>query len=667
MKKKILIVDDNTHLTSFLEKRLSDAGYEVITATSGLAAVKALADFSPEIIFSDYYMPNITGDQLCRIIRRMDDLSNVHIIIMSAAASELNLNAADIGADAIIAKGSFKEMEENLLSIIEDMNAGRLSERKNTIGRNYATSRQLTKELIAKHVHLQALLDSISVAVVEVCENSVVYANAATLRIFAKTMEQTLAFPLPDLFHDAVRSEITSLMTSAAEDSFLIRQPGAEGYPELTLTIRKLPQQSGPGCGIFLIDDVTERMRNEKSLRDSQKHLEKLVQERTSDLRQTYEMLQQSQKLEAVGTMAGGIAHDFNNILGGMIGYMELARLEAAPDRRKHYIDEALNISNRAKNLINQLLIFSRPQEHQPKPIPLRQIIKDSIKLLRPIIPSTISITQTITDKDALILGDAVKIQQILINLCSNAHHAMREKGGVLDIRLEREFVAPDDKPSTLGLAPGKYAKLTVSDTGNGIDPAIIDRVFDPFFTTKNPGEGTGLGLSVVYGIVRDHGGKIDIASEKGKGARLSVFLPLVEASASAAESIQAAEPTPKGNERILFIDDESTIVEVVGEMLTSLGYRVTPKNSSMEALDLFRSKPDAFDLVITDMTMPGLRGDELTKELLKIRQDMPIIMCTGFNEMISERRAKEIGIRQFLMKPLRLKDLGNAVRQALS
>lgn len=666
MKKKILIVDDNTHLASFLCKKLTDAGHEVITAANTLAAVKALADFSPEIIFSDYYMPNINGDQLCRIIRRMDDVKNAHIVIMSAAASELNLNASDIGADAVIAKGSFKEMEEHLLAFIEDVNCGRPSQQKNKIGYDGIFPRQLTKEMITKHAYLQALLDSISVGIIEVCADSIVYANATSLRIFAKTPEQVLSLPLPDLFQDTVRAEITALMTSAAEGSLLVSQPGAEGDQERTLSIRKLPQQSGPDCCIFLIDDVTERLRNEKLLRDSHQYLEKLVQERTSDLRRTHEMLQQSQKLEAVGTMAGGIAHDFNNILSGMIGYIELARLEDVSGKCKHYIDEALNVSNRAKNLINQLLIFSRPQEHQRKPLLMRLIVKDSIKLLRPIIPSTIRIAQTITDKEVLILGDAVKIQQILINLCSNAHHAMREKGGILDIRLEQETVASDDKPNTIGLASGKYARLTVSDTGNGIDPAIIDRVFDPFFTTKNPGEGTGLGLSVVYGIVRDHGGKIDISSKNGKGTAVSVYLPVIEASASAAESAQIAEPAPRGNERILLIDDESTIVEVVGEMLTSLGYRVTPKNSSMEAIELFRSKPDSFDLVITDMTMPGLRGDELTKELLKIRKDIPIIMCTGFNEMISESLAKEIGIRQFLMKPLRLKDLGNAVRLAL-
>jgi PAS domain S-box-containing protein len=374
--------------------------------------------------------------------------------------------------------------------------------------------------------------------------------------------------------------------------------------------------------------------------------------------------LRQAQKMEAIGTLAGGIAHDFNNVLMAITGYAELAKLEASRERQAEFLDRTLAASGRAKGLINQILTFSRQREQEKQPIHIGPLIKEGLNLVRSSIPSTIQLHQQIESNPTVVLGDPTQIHQILLNLCTNAAHAMRERGGLLEVSLSHEDMEAGQRSPVHGLGDGRYAKLTVIDTGHGIDPAIIDRIFDPFFTTKTQGEGTGLGLSVVYGIVTSNGGAIDICSEVGKGTSVQVYLPLIES----CEYVKEEEGTEirGGNERVLFVDDEMALVELGQRMFSSLGYQVTARASSIEALELFRARRSDFDLVVTDMTMPDMTGADLAKEMLAIRPDMPIILCTGFSELISEERAKQIGIRAFLMKPLTRKDLATVIRAVL-
>lgn len=384
-----------------------------------------------------------------------------------------------------------------------------------------------------------------------------------------------------------------------------------------------------------------------------------------TDRKKIETQLRQTHKMEAIGTLAGGIAHDFNNILSSVIGYTEMALEEdGIGERPRRYLEQIHKAGERARDLVKQILAFSRKQELERKPVLIAPIIKECIKLLRSSLPATVKIVQTLTEAPTMILSDPTQIHQVLMNLCTNAAHAMQEKGGVLDIRLEQEHVDVSRTINTFTLGVGDYARLTISDTGCGIEASIMEKIFDPFFTTKVPGKGTGLGLSVVYGIVRDHGGAIDIASEPGKGTVVTVYFPLEETKKSLPE--QATEPIPGGSERILLVDDEAALAELGCLMLTSLGYHVTSRTSSIEALEAFRARPDSFDLVITDMTMPNMRGDDLARELLKIRPDIPIILCTGFSEMISEEKAKSIGIRRFVMKPLFKNQLAKAIREVL-
>lgn len=372
----------------------------------------------------------------------------------------------------------------------------------------------------------------------------------------------------------------------------------------------------------------------------------------------------QTQKIEAIGTLAGGIAHDFNNLLAAIIGYTEMAKRKFPQGELQRYLDHVLNASERARDLVTQILVFSRRAEKEVKPIAIGSLIQEALKLLRATLPTTIEIRPQIAAGVDTILADPTQIYQIVMNLCTNAAHAMRERGGVLEVRLTTEEIKPDMLPLYPDLRPGRHVKLTVRDTGTGIPPAIIGRIFDPFFTTKKREEGTGLGLSVVYGIVKDYGGSITVQSETGAGSTFIVHLPAIDR-----ETESAAVPAAilaEGRERVMFVDDQAILVDMGREMLEGLGYEVVPATGSAEALAIFREQPARIDLVITDMTMPGMTGKDLAKELLKIRPDLPIILCSGFSELITEEEAKRVGIKKFLMKPLSLRTLAKLVRETL-
>ena len=384
--------------------------------------------------------------------------------------------------------------------------------------------------------------------------------------------------------------------------------------------------------------------------------------------------LRQAQKMEAIGTLAGGIAHDFNNILSAVIGYTELA-MDDAPQGTslRNNLQEVLKAGSRASDLVKQILAFSRQDEQELLPVRVKLIAKEALKLLRASLPSTIEIRQNL-QSDGLVLADPTHIHQILMNLCTNAGHAMREKGGILEVSLTNGewgmgnscFESDQEQHAVahLGLRPGPYVKLTVSDSGHGMAPEELERIFDPFFTTKGIGEGTGLGLAVVHGIVKNHGGKIRVYSEPGKGAAFHVYFPVIKGKATPEREIEG--PLPTGNEHVLFIDDENTVADLGRQMLVPLGYEVTIRTSSVEALELFKARSDDFDIVVTDMTMPNMTGEALSREIMRIRPDIPVILCTGFSERITEESARAMGIRAFIMKPFVRNQLCLAIRGVL-
>ncbi|MBU1711073.1 MAG: response regulator [Proteobacteria bacterium] len=390
----------------------------------------------------------------------------------------------------------------------------------------------------------------------------------------------------------------------------------------------------------------------------------KMAQEERENLRG---QLRQSQKLEAIGTLAGGIAHDFNNILAAIIGYSEMAQAELPEGSiSRSDINQVLIAGKRAKELVEHILLFSRSGNQAPAPMRITPIVKEVLKLLRATIPSSIEIKQSLSSDIGATLIDPTQLHQIIMNLCTNATHAM-EQGGILAVQLSSATLNADDiKSLAPELTPGKYIQLTVTDTGKGMDEPTLKRIFEPYFTTKDPDKGTGLGLSVVHGIIASCGGAITVESLPGKGSTFRVYFPEIGEKTIGEGISLAPAPFPSGRERILVVDDEQPITDLEKRILEQLGYTITNINSSMGALKLFKSDPDGFDLIITDQTMPHLTGADLAREILQIRPDIPIILCTGYSESLTEEKAEQLGIKKYLRKPVVARELAETVRKVL-
>jgi PAS domain S-box-containing protein len=389
---------------------------------------------------------------------------------------------------------------------------------------------------------------------------------------------------------------------------------------------------------LSFLTDITERKKSEVE----RKALEK--------------QLRQVQKMESIGTLAGGIAHDFNNILGIILGYAELVLVEVPGKKNtlNKNVQQLIQAVDRAKRLVKQILTFSHQGDETPKPLEVNPIIKEALGMLRSTLPTTIDIQHYVQKESMTILGNPTEVHQILMNLCTNAAQAMQEKAGVLKVELKK--IDPDTGIS--------YMLLTVSDTGDGIPPDILERVFDPYFTTKKPGEGTGLGLSVVHGIVKRYGGDIKIDTTPGKGTTVIVKIPLIEAEVKPEEVLLL--DIPIGDETILLVDDEEALLGTFQKILEQLNYTVITVDNSPGALEIFRKTPSRFHLVICDMTMPQMTGIQLAGELLSLRPEIPIILCTGFSEFIDAKKAKAVGVKEFLMKPFSKRTLANTIRRVL-
>jgi len=375
--------------------------------------------------------------------------------------------------------------------------------------------------------------------------------------------------------------------------------------------------------------------------------------------------LQQAQKMEAIGTLAGGIAHDFNNILSGIMGYAQLGMMESDPDSETYrWLQGVQEAGDRASELVRQILTFSRQGVQERTPIQIHLIIKEALKLLRATLPLNIEIQEKISTESAVVLADATQIHQLVMNLCTNAYHSMLDQGGTLGVILETHELSPGARAEHFDLQPGPYLKLTISDTGCGMDEATLNKIFDPYFTTKAPDKGTGLGLSVVHGIVESHGGVITVNSGSGQGTRFEVLFPQITIDKKTEQ--EGVESIPTGSERILLVDDEDAVVDTVKSILKKLGYGVKGYTDPQKAFDEFAAHPDDFDLVITDMSMPSWTGEELSKQLMKIRPDIPIVLCTGYSDQLDAARAYELGIKKFLMKPLEMGKLATNIREVL-
>jgi PAS domain S-box-containing protein len=495
---------------------------------------------------------------------------------------------------------------------------------------------------------LAAIVESSDDAIIgKTLDGVIVSWNRGAERLYGYTAAEVTGRPISLLAPPDRADEIDQILERirrgnriAQFDTVRVRKDGSR--LEVSVSVAPIKDVSGRIVGASTIArDITERNRLEAQIR-------------------------QAQKMEAMGTLAGGIAHDFNNILAAIMAQAEMAS-DGLPEggRLWQQLQQILAASGRARDLVRQILTFSRQAEQVRRPVVVQEIVLEVMRLLRATLPTTIDFRQQIEPGQARVLGDPTQLHQVLINLCTNAEHAMRERGGLLEVQVKTVEVDAEFATAHPPLQPGSHVKLTVRDTGHGMAPQIQERIFEPFFTTKARGEGTGMGLAVVHGIVTAHGGVLAVESAPERGTRFDCYLPRCDK----AEVLAIPEEAVARGQgvRILFVDDEPVLVQIWTAMLGKLGYCVTSHTDSREALEAFRGNPYAFDLVITDQTMPEMTGETLARELLRLRPTLPIILCTGFSYTVSEEKAKTLGIRALLMKPVSRHDLCLTVQRLLA
>ena len=512
---------------------------------------------------------------------------------------------------------------------------------------------KMQAELKESLQRFQSVLDAVPESIIAVDETQTItdFSKGASA-IFGYSAKEVLGKPLSMLIPENARGALTqqvaafaasedvSRQLSFSNDIHGIRKSGKPFPAEVSISKVFV---GGQWIYTAVLRDITERRTLETQVR-------------------------QTQKMEAMGTLAGGIAHDFNNILSAISGYAELATLNAKGNNAaQQNLEEVLVAGQRAKELVQQILAFSRQTEHERQPIELKSVVKEVCKFLRASLPTTVEIRQNFTKAPTIILGDPIQMHQVVMNLCANAEHTMRESGGFLELKVEHVTGETDDIDIHPDLTGGSYVRLTVRDTGAGMTPEVVERIFDPFFTTKGVGEGTGMGLAVVHGIVTSYGGCIDVESEPGQGTTFTIDFPKMKAKSIQAETKPLQQEFLMGHGHILFVEDEEALARLGKEAMRKLGYEVMVRTSSLEALEAFRADPLRFDAVVTDQTMPHMTGEALSRELLQIRPDVPIILCTGFSHHMTPEKAQAIGIRAFLMKPLLIKKLGQTLQEVLN
>lgn len=481
----------------------------------------------------------------------------------------------------------------------------------------------------------------------------VVYVNKAFSKVFGWTSQEVLGHRLdfvpPEEMPEVERRIQEALQGRMASNFEARRKTKSGSLIDVSISAAGFKDAQGQAAGIVVsLQDITAR----KAAEQEKYRLEA--------------QLRQAQKMEAIGTLAGGIAHDFNNILGVIIGFAELSILTAGGDEQmKHNLQKVLDAGLRAKDLVKQILTFSRQTEQEFKPIHSGQVVTELVEMLRATVPPSIEI-ETRSVQDCVVMADYTQLHQVLMNICTNAVQAMQGERGLLEIALDQVELDENSARLVHDIKPGLYQRITITDNGRGIPPGVLERIFDPFFTTKKKGEGTGLGLSVAHGIIKNHNGKITAYSEPGKGTTFSIYLPVLQSQDETGAAAPTAARLPTGTESILYVDDEELLTEVGSHILGALGYRVNGLVSSLAALEAFRKNPAAYDLVVTDLNMPKMTGVELAREIHGIRSDIPIILCTGFSERVSADVYQNIGVRKLIMKPIVAKEIAKVVRGVL-
>jgi PAS domain S-box-containing protein len=679
---KILIVEDNEQNLYMLKILLEGHGYEVVKALNGEEALEKARRETPDLIVSDILMPVMDGFTLCRELKTDQNLKNIPLIFYTATYTDPKDEelAFSLGADGFIVKPADpKDLIESISKIAKNKIKGEDKPIKARLKEEKEVLKLYNERLIAKLEKKMLALEG-EIKERKATESALYESREQYRDLFDSISDCIFTHDLDGHFLTANRATAQMLgydpeaLKGRLVSDFLILEERRKFHDTYLPQI----QQQGvlKGVSIYLSRDGTENHMEYRNVLvdkdEGQPYISAVGRDITesimakAELQKLEKQLIHMQKMEALGTLAGGIAHDFNNILSAIIGYTELVSLEIPEgSQAKKNLQETLTGCQRATDLVQQILIFCRQSKQERMPVDISPMVKEVIKLLKATLPSTIEIRLQQESNNGIVEADPTQIHQVLMNLCTNAAHAMRAKGGVLKIKLSKLELDDVSAKFDADLTAGSYIRLTVSDTGHGMPQEFISRIFDPYFTTKEKGEGTGLGLAVVHGIVRSFNGAITVYSEPDKGTMFNVYLPRYRGDESFTK-IKPSQQLPAGRECILLIDDELPLVNIGKQMLERLGYEVVTQTSSRDAFELFSRKPQRFDLVITDMTMPNMTGLELSNKIMTIQPNIPIILSTGFSEFVDEDTAKEMGIRAFVMKPFLMSEMANMIRKVL-
>ncbi|NOY58003.1 MAG: response regulator [Calditrichaeota bacterium] len=630
---KILFVDDDEDdyiITRDLLSEIEGKKYELEWVNNYDSALAAIDSNKHDVLLFDFRLGAHNGMDLLQYAREKKCRAPV-ILLTGQGDHEIDVAAMKAGASDFLIKGNINaQMLERSI-------------------RYAVNQKKVETALQDSEVKYRSLAQSAIDAIISAdSKGNIIFWNNAAGTIFGYDVEEILGKPITLL----VPSQYAEKHQAGLQRIIAGGKPQVSGK-SIELVGRRKNGEEFPIDVAISSWETNGELFFSAIIRDISKNKELEAQVR------------QNQKIEAIGTLAGGIAHDFNNILGAIIGYSELAldEMDENSESRKN-LENVLTAGIRAKELVKQILAFSRMDKSEKKAIQISLFVKEALKLLRASLPSTIKIVEEIDAKSNYVLANPSHIHQVMLNLCTNAGHAMKEKGGLLRVSLSGVILDTEQAAQFQLLKPGNYVKLQVSDTGQGIEPGILDRIFDPFFTTKDVGEGTGLGLAVTHGIVLRLGGNITVKTKVGEGTTFTVLLPQLEKGAD--EKPKTQESLPTGEEKILFVDDEEALVQIATKKLGSLGYHVVGETSSIKALEKFRTHPEQFDLIITDQTLPEMTGKEMAKTMLKIRPDLPVVLCTGYSDTVTKDEAKEIGIREFVLKPISLREMPKIVRRVL-
>ena len=641
--QKALVVDNDQLIIEFLVDLLMEKGYEVQTADSGLEAIDILQTFKPDILFIDLVMPNINGERLCRIIRRMPHVQQAFIVILSAIASELNdINYKDFGADACIAKAPLEKMRNYILDtmlIFESGSADQLTSK--VIGLEDVFARGISKELMADNLHYELILDSISEGIIELNQHGrIVYANPSAVSLTSIPPEGILGAYFRELFVDRDRQRVDALLSDWVKTNAPVGLAAPINLRKHQVFLKIIPLPDMPNKGVVILHDVTQEKQREIQLIEAQ-------------------------KMEAIGTLAAGIAHDFNNLLMAIQGNTSLLLLDI--DRQHHHYGRLKDIEKQvrsASQLTSQLLGYARKGRYEIRSADLNTVVKDTSEAFRRT-RKEITIQYDLSPDLPSIRVDQGQIEQSLLNLFINAADAM-PLGGELSITT-RMVDSSELKGKPYAAKERPYIHLSIKDTGIGMDEKTIERIFDPFFTTKEMGRGTGLGLASAYGSIKGHGGYIDVESAPGLGSTFNIFLPVIDTADDAAAGMSPKEVTfEKNRETVLLVDDEEPIREVNQDMLIALGYQVIVASDGQEALDMYQIHGERIDIVLLDMIMPRMSGGKVYDRLKKMNPDVKVLLSSGYS---IESQASEIidkGCNGFIQKPFKIIEFSQKLRDVL-